>query len=181
MQDTIRKKGTKKSQIWVSAVLYLVLGIVAISLILAAIIPVVNRMKDRNIFAQTKDLMFTLDETIRTVASEGPGSQRELAPFTVSAVYLFINDTSDNIIWTMETSAVIAEPNTQIQEGALNITLQDTKIKGRYIIKLLLPYNNIDLAISSSIANPISGKYSLIVKHAGFNPLVGPIIEFRVV
>jgi len=178
-----RKMTSRKSQIWVSAVLYLTLGIVAISLLLAAAIPVINKMRDRNTMAQTKELMFTLDETIRTVLSEGPGSQRELSPFTIKSGYLFIDDSENKVVWTMETSAVLMEPNIQIQEGVLNMTLHSTKIEDKYNIELLLPYEGfIDIEISPNIANPLSGRYSLIIFHTGAVNADGePIIRFNVI
>lgn len=177
------RKKSRKSQIWVSAVLYLALGIVAISLLLAAAIPVINRMRDRNTMAQTKELMFTLDETIRTVLNEGPGSQRELSPFTIKSGYLLIDDADNKIVWTLETSAVLLEPDIAIQEGALNMTLHSTKIEGKYNIELLLPYKGtIDLEISQSIANPLSGRYSLVITHTGIVNTDGePIIRFNVI
>ena len=84
----------KKGEIWISAVLYTAIGIVAMTLILAAGIPLINKIKDRNTFAQTKELMYVFDESIRTVISEGLGSQRELSPFNIQRGDLYINENS---------------------------------------------------------------------------------------
>ena len=42
------KRIKKSGQIWISAVIFITLGIVAISLILAAAIPLVGKIKDKN-------------------------------------------------------------------------------------------------------------------------------------
>src|SRR3989344_3360128 len=113
----------KKGDIWVSAVLYLTLGVIAIALILGAAIPLINKIKDRNTVAQTKEVLFTLDEAIRRVANEGPGSQRELSPFTINAGKLTIDQTAEVIKWELETEAVIQEPNIELKEGVLTLKL----------------------------------------------------------
>ena len=50
----------KKGDIWISAALYFGLGIVVLSLILAAGLPVINKLRDKNIIIQTKEIMFKL-------------------------------------------------------------------------------------------------------------------------
>tara|TARA_Y100000310_G_scaffold225672_1_gene227740 strand:- start:29897 stop:30445 length:549 start_codon:yes stop_codon:yes gene_type:complete len=175
---------TKKGAIWVSAVLYLTLGIVAISLILGAAIPLVEKMRDRNTVIQTKNMLFTLDETIRTVANEGPGSQRELSPFTVTEGKLVINKADDKIVWNKDTTAIIQEPSTHgnrvvIKEGVISMELKETLVEEKYDMVLTLEYTNIDIDLVSSFANPFVGTYTALIKHTGtFTPLPGnkPII-----
>ena len=68
----------KKGQTWISAVLYIALGTVVLTIIIAAGLPVLNKLRDRNAVLQTKEVLFELNNVIRTVVSEGPGSQRSL-------------------------------------------------------------------------------------------------------
>jgi len=68
----------KKGDVWVSAVLYFGLGIVVLTLILSVGMPVVNRLRDKNIATQTKDVFSSLDSYIREVARGGPSTQRIL-------------------------------------------------------------------------------------------------------
>lgn len=72
------KELNKKGDVWVSAVLYFGLGIVVLTLILSVGMPVVNRLRDKNIATQTKDVFSSLDSNIREVARGGPGTQRIL-------------------------------------------------------------------------------------------------------
>ena len=72
----------KKGDVWISAILYFGIGIVVITIILAAGLPVINRLRDKNVIIQTKQVMHTIDDNIREVIREGPGSQRVV---TISA------------------------------------------------------------------------------------------------
>lgn len=165
----------KKGDIWVSAVLYIALGIVAISLILAAAIPAINNMKDRNTVVQTKELLYSLDKSIRDVASEGPGSQRDLSPLVIKAGKLYVDEDGDNKIkWSMETKAFILEPDVKIKEGSVSILLENTNIEGRYLVTLELDYKDVAkiclgtcLEEESKVRNPLSGSYSLVVRNTG--------------
>lgn len=171
----------KRGDIWVSAVLYLTLGVIAIALILGAAIPFVNKMKDRNTIAQTKEVLATLDETIRLVANEGPGSQRELSPFTIGAGKLTVDAATEEIKWEMETEAVTQELNTPLREGVLTLTLSDTRTEGKYIMIIATQYTSLDLNLSSSLSNPFTGKFSVLVQHSGRFPNNKPeiVINFK--
>ena len=169
----------KKGDLWVSAVLYITLGVIAIALILSAAIAFITKLKDRNTVAQTKEVLVTLDETIRRVANEGPGSQRELSPFVIGAGKFFVHEQEDNITWEMETEAVIQEPNIDIKEGILTLHLRETKIEGRYLIVISAVYTNIDLNLTSSFNNPFTGKFSMLVRHSGRFPNGKPEIEIH--
>jgi len=161
----------KRGDIWVSAVLYIALGIVAISLILAAAIPAINNMKDRNTVVQTKELLYSLDKSIRDVSSEGPGSQRDLSPLVIKAGKMYVDENGDNKIkWSMETKAFILEPDVKIKEGSVSILLENTNIEGRYLVTLELDYKDVAkifLDEESKLRNPLSGQYSLIIRNTG--------------
>ena len=68
----------QKGDIWISAVLYMALGIIILVIVLSVAIPVVNKIRDKNIALNTKELMFDLDRNIRIVYSEGTGSRRPI-------------------------------------------------------------------------------------------------------
>ncbi len=170
----------KKGDIWVSAVLYLTLGVIAIALILSAAIPLINKIKDRNTVAQTKDVLFVLDETIRKVANEGPGSQRELSPFTIGAGKLTVDQDNELIKWEMETEAIIQEPNTMLKEGVLDIELQESRTEGKYTIVITDRYTNIDVNLTSKLNNPFTGKFAVLVRHSGRFPGEKPEIEIHI-
>ena len=119
----------KRGQIWISAVIYIGLGIVAIALLIGAGVPLINKMRDRNTFFQTKDVMHTIDNAVFEVFSEGPGSRRFLSPINIGKGNLYIHENLDQTIkWRMETDAVLQEPGTNLMEGNLEINFNPDDI-----------------------------------------------------
>ncbi|MFH0936063.1 MAG: hypothetical protein V1815_00090 [Candidatus Woesearchaeota archaeon] len=165
----------KKGDIWISAVLYLALGVIVLIIILNAGVPLIKKMTQRNIVSQTKDIMFILDKNIRTVINEGPNSRRVLSPFTIDEGSLYINET--DVSWEMETSDKMMEPNIVITEGILKMILKPTKQVDKYIINLNLNYNDITkLELQSNSVGPFSGKYTLTITHSGRYDDNNPIV-----
>lgn len=177
---------SKRGDIWISAVLYMALGIIVIALILAASLPVIDRLKDRNTVTETKKLLSTIDETITIVAKEGPGSQRELSPLTVNKGQLFIEEKNDTIFWQMKTTAPLLEPNVPIKEGILTLLLTPTPVKDEFQMSISTSYkNNINITLISDYKSPFTGKYSAVIQHTGtYTTLpsgdVMPVIAIRI-
>ncbi len=167
----------KKSEIWVSAVLFIALGIVAISIILAAALPLIEKIKDKNTIIQTKGILLAIDDNVYTVANEGPGSQRQLSPLIIDKGELVIDEINDTIAWKMKTTAMLMEPNITIPEGNVNQRLDYTFVEDEYLITLWLEYENVNLTLDSKFSNPFKGKYSSLIKHTGYfdsnsNPVI---------
>ena len=142
--------------IWISAVLYLALGIVAISIVLAAGLPLINNLKDKNTVIETKEMMFTIDATIRQVLNEAQGSKRTLF-LEIQKGNLYIDENDNNkLIWTMKTKALIQEPEFVIEEATLRTYLNESIIIGEYQANLELDYSNMDIQLDSSNKNPFS-------------------------
>lgn len=173
----------KKSVIWVEAVLYLALGVIAITLVLSAGVPVVNRMKDRNTIIQTKTLMYSIDNNIRQVASEGPGSKRQLNPIDITAGELYIYERDDMVRWQLKTSLMLMEPNINRTEGTLLMYLNESKIEGEYTVVLELDYKDIvDIILDSDYGNPLSGRYTMYIQHNGtYTNQSIPVVKLRLV
>lgn len=172
----------KRGFIWISAVLYIALGIVAISLVLTAGLPLINKMRDRNTVLQTKDLMHTIDKNIWQVRSEGVGSRRFLEPVIIKGGKLFIDDNENIIWWEMKTKTKIMEACEEGKdedwckqtEGNLLMKATETRIEGEYLISLLLDYSkNIDLEITGdySSGSSLVGKYALSIENTGGNKI----------
>ena len=104
------KRLNKKGDVWISVVLYTAIGVVALTLILSAGLPLIQKMRDKNTVAQTKNLMTIVDENVRAVVGEGPGSRRYLSPFEIKAGDLYIDQDSDRIYWSLKTTAKMVEP-----------------------------------------------------------------------
>ena len=170
-----------KGEIWISAILYTALGIIIITIILGAGLPLINKIRDRNLVTQTKDLMHTLDNNIRKVANEGPGSKRFISPLVIDGGELIIDDVNDRLIWSLQTKNKLAEPNIIFDEGSLNLFLNETNVEDEYLVNLELNYEKmIDLKLSSEFQNPFMGEYSMSIEHDGTYTDSKPIIVISV-
>ncbi len=164
----------KKGAIWISAVLYFGLGIVVLSLILAAGMPVINKLKDKNIAIQTKEVMFTLDNNIREVAKGGPGTQR-LVRVDIKKGNFMINEGENWVHWENTGKAMLSEPGleTPIEEGVLRI--KTSPVAGKYKVELWVPYDNEDgsklLQLNSTGVSTLQGGTDLIIKNNGARTL----------
>lgn len=182
----------KKGFVWISAVLYIALGIVAISLVMTAGLPLINKMKDRNTILQTKELMHTIDKNIQQVRSEGVGSRRYLEPVIIKGGKLFIDDFENRIWWEIKTKAKIMEACKESDtdknkctqsEGNLKMYAFYTPVEGEYLIRIELDYGtddgeNINLQIGGDYTSgsALVGKYALsIEKQAGNTIEIGVI------
>lgn len=175
-----------KGQLWISAVLYIALGVVLITLILAAGLPLINKMRDRNTILQTKEMLFQVDENIRSVISEGPGSKRFLSPIEIGKGELYFDkEDTNNITWTINTNNKLVEPGFLFEEGYIQYFLEPSLVEGEYYIHLNLDYSDIaDIKLSDTnpYGNPFTGTYGLTIERTGdYNPITElPIIELTV-
>ncbi|MFP4117468.1 MAG: hypothetical protein ACLFTR_00940 [Candidatus Woesearchaeota archaeon] len=109
----------RKSQIWVSAVLYTMVAAISIAFILQAGLPLIEGMRDRSVFNNMKNQMLVLDQHIEQVASEGRGSQRYV-PFEISQGEMILD--AEGLRWEMETKTKIVEPRSSYKVGNLLIS-----------------------------------------------------------
>lgn len=144
-------------------------------MVLAAGLPAVQKLKDRYTLVQTKDLMLTLDENIRTVFHEGPGSQR-VVKLKIDRGVLEINtfdsnniQESNNILWTFSTPVLISEPDKSIEEGNLQILTSTTAIENSYDVELKLYYED-TIALVYDDGSTASGTINLVILNEGSRP-----------
>jgi len=108
----------KKSQVWVSAILYVLIVVLAMTLILEATVPLINNMKDKTVFSKQKELFLSLNDYFREISREGSGSQRTI-PIYIDKGALAVE--GGKLKWQMETKSKIIEPRTKIDLGNLVI------------------------------------------------------------
>jgi len=166
----------KKGDIWVSAVLYFGLGVIVLTLILAAGLPFVNKLKDKNTAIETKNLLLVLDDNIRNVIRGGPGEQR-VVNVEIKKGDFKILAAEDKIVWTIQTTAFLSEPGITTTEGNVNIITYSSEEKGleegEYETEMSLIYN-IDL-ITSGGPQVLKGKYKLVIKNDGVDINTGKV------
>lgn len=166
----------KKGDVWIATVIYIAIGVIILTLIVASGVPLINDMRDRNTFVQTKEVMRSIDDAINQVVSEGPGSRRALNPVIIKKGELSIITSENNIIyWQMQTKAKIQEiSNTTtgdntiiIKEKNLDIIeYSDPLLVDYYNIKISLDYKNIDLTTEGE-STKLTGNFGLIISNEG--------------
>jgi hypothetical protein len=154
----------KRGDIWISAVIYIGLGIALLALILAAGLPVIDRMKDTYTAKQTKEIMLVVDQNIRSVYNQGPGAQTQVK-LKISKGDFIIDDVSETISWHVRTKAILSEPNEAVQEGNLQILTNSSAQKGEYDLYLILNYpSEINLSYDG---NDLKGTNILAITNKG--------------
>ncbi len=172
----------KRGDVWVSAVIYFGLGMILLTLLLSAGTPVINRLRDKNIALQTKEVLQVLDANIREVAREGPGSQRPIVVDMRKGEFKVDADTN-TIKWVYKTTAILTEPCKSIRltdtnkdgfpddcaslivkEGTVNQLT--TGVKGDYTIAMSLAYPQIYLVVPGPTSS-IIGRTDLIIRNDG--------------
>jgi len=128
--------GKRNAQVWVSALLYLLISIVVLTLILVAGIPLIKNMGDKAYFDKTKNEFSSIDKVIKDVAVEGEGSQRVI-PLEIKKGKLIVGD--NKLLWWFKTNADILSHKTKVEEGNV-ITLSGIDVdcyetKNSYIIE----------------------------------------------
>ena len=170
-----------KGQIWISAVLYSALGIIIITIILSAGLPLINKIRDRNLVTQTKDIMRTLDDNIKKVANEGPGSKRFLSPLIIDGGELVIDETNERLLWSLQTKNKLAEPDIVFDEGSLKLFLNRTTVEDEFLVNLELIYKDVyDIKLSSEFENPFIGEYSVSIENEGTYTNSKPVIVLTI-
>lgn len=154
----------KKGDIWVSAILYFGLGIVVITIILTAATPIVNKLRDKNIILQTKEVFQVLDSNIREVAREGPGAQRPLT-IDIRKGEFKIDEANGQLVWSYPSKALIAEPGVDIVEG--NVLIRTVDEGKTFPTSLTLIYQNLIYINYRSPVQTISGNAPLVMRNAG--------------
>ncbi len=119
MKSNFRKKKEKRGQLWISAILYILVVVVALTLILSVGVPLINEMREKISFTRAKDTMLNLDQYIVDIASEGEGSQR-VVPVEITAGKLKIEN--NKLVWELDTGADIVSSRSKIDIGNLVIT-----------------------------------------------------------
>jgi hypothetical protein len=114
-----RHSSKKNAQVWISAILYMLIAATAMALIIQAGLPIISNMKDRSVYTRTEDMLMDLDSQIAEVASEGEGSQR-VVPIELRDGEITIKD--GKLYWEFETETKIFEPKSRVNVGNLVIT-----------------------------------------------------------
>jgi len=109
--------------------------------------------------------MFRIDETIRSVYSQGPGAQIPLKT-NINRGNLIIDEDQETIVWSFVSKVVKSEPGEPIQEGNLIILTTATTVSDKYNIDMTLNYSNyVDLQTPEQIQ--FVGSNQILIRNEG--------------
>ncbi|PLW79778.1 hypothetical protein C0585_06125 [Candidatus Woesearchaeota archaeon] len=133
----------RKGQIWISAVIYILIITTSLLIVLKFGIPLIDEMKDRNSFEKSKNMMKALDEQIIQVANEGEGSQR-VVTLDISEGKLLVEN--DQVVWEFETDNDILDERTSQETGNIkivsNANVQSIENEENYILSTVIDYDS---------------------------------------
>lgn len=134
---------SKKSQIWIETVIYLLIGITLISIILITALPRIENMKDKRIVEQTADALNDIDSKIVEIISTS-GNTR-LIEFRVAKGKIEIDADDDEIRFILDdTGLELSQPGVEIDLSG-NVFLLTEKTASNFKIILVSKYPKLDL------------------------------------
>lgn len=160
----------KKGQIWVSAALYIALGIIVITVVLSAGLPLINKIQAKNTLLQSKKVMYDLDKITKGVMLQGAGSKQKLF-VEIKKGELIIDPTNNKkrILWTF-----LSKYNPGIEEGATieegSLIISNQKKGNEYEISIILDLTNFLGSAGlkyngEATKKTITGSYNLAIEH----------------
>ena len=108
----------KRAHVWISALLYLLITTVVVVIVLEAGLPLLNNMRDRNIFYVTQEQFTSFAAVIRQL--EGQGSQRTFTMDLSAGSLSFANNTG--LVYTIVSSANIISPGASMSYGDVELS-----------------------------------------------------------
>ncbi|MEM4500075.1 MAG: hypothetical protein QXD62_01860 [Candidatus Woesearchaeota archaeon] len=108
----------KKSQVWVSVVLWILIGLLVLGILLSFGFPLFRRTREQIAFQQVVSEFQNLKTSIDTVIKEGPGSQRLVELNIPSGA---INFSENALLWSGRFEEKLVEPYTRIEQGGVVI------------------------------------------------------------
>ena len=136
MKKIIRRLFGTKGQIWISAVLYMLIISVAVVIVLNVGLPLLDSMKDKTAYVKTRDTLLSIDKNIEDITAEGEGSQR-IVNVEIQDGELTLAD--GTLVWELKTDADIVEPRSKTEYGNLvvssDIDVSTIEQNGYYILE----------------------------------------------
>ena len=158
---------SKKGAIWVSAVIYVLVGIIVLTIVIEAGIPFIKSLQERSNVNRARNTFSSLDQQIQDVAKEGQGSQR-IIPLEVSEGSVKVED--GKLRWKIETNSKVLEPRTRIELGNLVIA-SDVDVSAADFTNYHVLQNSrilVNFSRYGSKGNPASINTSSIINYIRF-------------
>ncbi|MEM2707883.1 MAG: hypothetical protein QXQ30_02320 [Candidatus Pacearchaeota archaeon] len=116
-----------KSQVWVSTIIYILIGLTIISTLIIAAKPKIDEARDRFVINYMINVMNSLDSTIYEV-NDVIGTKRSFE-IKINKGELKIIPERNQIIYTITTNFEFSQPGTLINIGKINLITNKTRGK----------------------------------------------------
>ncbi len=155
----------RSGQVWVSALLYMLISAVVLGIILLAALPLLQNMRDEATLELTKKQLIMLNEQIRQVISEGEGSKRVI-PIEVVEGELYATNSSIGIEFPAK-SEIISHKSEYNDNGLVLYSDFDVSaydygdyyiLENTFLIANITKFANYSLINTSRLINSIKWK-----------------------
>ena len=162
----------KKGQIWISAIIYTLVSILALVIILNTGIPLLTELRERAVLERVRGIAIELDNQIREIASQGEGSQATAAFDGRDGKVRF----EDNeFIWEVETESELISPKTSTKLGNLviasNANIKTYETAGYYVMETRIENDTFRAVINKfgSSDSWVTFNTSQIIENVSYN------------
>jgi len=167
---TINLKKDKKAVVWISTIVYTLIGLSIIALLLSVVNPRIKELKDSFVIKQTIIALGDFDDIVLDIL-KAAGNRRYYELHLSRGNFKF--DCSNDIIeWTLEESlSKASEPGIIYNYG--NTQVLTTENNKEYVINLKTNYSRLDLTCNDDeseaeiVLNPASTPYKIYVENKG--------------
>lgn len=162
----------KKSQIWIETAIYTVIGLTIIAILLAVIIPQIEKTKDSGIVKQTIEAINVLDDKISEI-EQGGGNIR-IIDFRLSKGRLEIDSENESIKYFLEdTRLELTQAGQDVRDG--NIYIKTEKTGSKFKITLTRYYENFNITADNKdetkVLQAAATPYKIQIENVGDNTI----------
>jgi len=178
---SVSNEKDKKAVVWVSTVIYTLIGLSVVALMLAVVSPKIAEMKDSFVTSQTISALNELDGII-TEIRQNVGSTRGYDLYLSKGefkIHCVEGTLTQYIEWYLSDSSYMFSEATKPDEEPLVVTTGNIKgftvdYGNRYAITLRLYYNELDLTFNGKdedkTLQPAKTPYNLWLENRGVGP-----------
>jgi hypothetical protein len=143
----------------IASVLIIAISITAIFIALQLGNPSTERVKEILLMQEGKNNLITIDNSVKNILAEGEGSTRALR-LSISGGYYTIDNTTNSVLFSMESRAQIVGEGVSKIENGINIT------GAAGMVHLSLQYNSIQVTGRGEIGR---GTRTITIRNDGYN------------
>ena len=162
---------TKRGQVWIETVIYILIGLALIALVLAYVMPKINEQKDRSVVEQTIVSLSTFNDKISEIIDRGKDNRR-IVEFSMRRGEMYFIPQEDKILFVIdELTKPYSEPNIIIPLGRVRVITTEERKTSRVNLTIEYASLEVDLTFNNKTDvqkfNPSSVPYKFAIENYG--------------